>query len=243
MTPPRMPEWAGPESPLVSCIVPAYNSEPYLAEALDSIHAQTHRSLDVIVVDDGSTDGTATVAASYGDSITLVRQPNRGVASARNAGLRRARGEFVAYLDADDLWHPEKLARQLARFRERPGIDLCVSYFENFWASELIEEAQRYQRHPLARPMWGYVFGTLLARRSFLDRAEPLDESLRAGDSLWFAHVVDRGAVLDVIPDVLMRRRFHTANMTRAEAPGQMKDFARFVKARLDAQRRRMQAG
>jgi glycosyltransferase involved in cell wall biosynthesis len=224
--------------PLVSCIIPAYNSERYLAEALDSVLAQTHRPLQVIVVDDGSTDGTAALAARYGEAITLLRQPNRGVASARNCGLRRATGEFVAYLDADDLWHPEKLTRQLARFQERPEIDLSVTHFQNFWVPELVEEAKRYDGHPLAHPTWSYVFGTLLARHAFLDRVEALDEGVRQGDSLWFVHVIDQGAVLDVIPDVLMRRRFHTANMTRTEASDQMRDFARFVKARLDARRR-----
>jgi glycosyltransferase involved in cell wall biosynthesis len=101
-------------APLISCIVPVFNGERYLGEALDSILAQTYRPLEVVVVDDGSAEGAAAVVARYRDQIRPLFQPNAGQAAARNLGLSVARGEFVAFLDADDLWHPEKLARQMA---------------------------------------------------------------------------------------------------------------------------------
>src|SRR5689334_9621809 len=138
--------------PLVSCVVPVYNGERYLAEALDSILAQTHRPLQAIVADDGSTDGTAAVAAAYGDRVLVLRQANAGPAAARNLGLAAARGEYVAFLDADDLWHPRKLERQLARFRARPQLDYCVSLMQNFWMPELAEEAARYRAHRRGQP-------------------------------------------------------------------------------------------
>jgi len=99
------------QSPLISCIVPVYNGERYLKEALDSILVQTHCPLEIIVADDGSTDGTASVVAGYGEGVKHLWQPNAGETAARNMGLSAAQGEFVAFLDADDLWHPEKLAR------------------------------------------------------------------------------------------------------------------------------------
>src|SRR5437870_1421497 len=122
---------------LISCIVSVYNGERYLREALDSILAQTHRPLEIIVADDGSTDRTASVAVGYGDQIRYLCQPNAGTASACNLGLSAAQGDFVAFLAADDLWHPEKLARQITRFRERPQLDLCVTHVKNFWIPEL----------------------------------------------------------------------------------------------------------
>jgi glycosyltransferase involved in cell wall biosynthesis len=125
------------EPHVVSCIVPVYNGERYLAEALESILGQTYRSLEVIVVDDGSTDGTAAVLATYRQRITCLHQTNAGHAAARNRGLAVARGEFVAFLDADDLWHPEKLARQMARFQARPELDASVTHVQNFWMAEL----------------------------------------------------------------------------------------------------------
>ena len=103
-------------APTVTCIVPVFNGERYLREALDSIVAQSHQTLDVLLVDDGSTDASAAVAKSYGDRIRYFFQPNAGPAAARNVGLAAAQGEFVAFLDADDRWHPEKLTLQLARF-------------------------------------------------------------------------------------------------------------------------------
>jgi glycosyltransferase involved in cell wall biosynthesis len=99
--------------PTVSVVIPAYNAEAYLREALDSVFAQTRPPDEVVVVDDGSTDRTSEVAASYGDRVRLLRQPNRGEAAARNAGVLAARGALIAFLDADDTWLPRYLESQL----------------------------------------------------------------------------------------------------------------------------------
>jgi glycosyltransferase involved in cell wall biosynthesis len=112
----------------VSCIVPVFNGERFVAEALESILAQTYRPIDVIVADDGSTDGTAAILSGYGGRIRVVTQPTAGPAATRNLGLEAARGEFVAFLDADDVWHPEKLAKQVRRFAARPGLQACVTH-------------------------------------------------------------------------------------------------------------------
>lgn len=108
-----------PDLPLVSVIVPAYNAESTLAATLQSVSAQSHTRLEIIVVDDGSTDATAALVESIQKTeprLALVRQANAGVAAARNAGLARAKGDLVSWLDADDLWHPSKLAKQLEAF-------------------------------------------------------------------------------------------------------------------------------
>lgn len=104
-------------STLVSVVVPCFNAAVTLSRTLASARAQTHERLEIIVVDDGSTDGSAEVAKAHGridPRVTVLRQPNGGVAAARNAGISAARGRFVAPLDADDIWHPDKIARQLA---------------------------------------------------------------------------------------------------------------------------------
>ncbi|MDQ3280427.1 MAG: glycosyltransferase [Acidobacteriota bacterium] len=100
-------------SPLVSVVIPVYNGERFVAQAIDSVLAQTMTNHEVVVVNDGSTDGTAGLLASYGDRIRVHHQKNGGVASARNAGVRAARSGFIAFLDADDVWLPEKLERQM----------------------------------------------------------------------------------------------------------------------------------
>jgi glycosyltransferase involved in cell wall biosynthesis len=207
---------------LTSCIVPVYNGERYLGETLDSILAQTYRPIEIIVVDDGSTDGTAAVAAGYGDRVRYVWQANAGEAAARNRGLNAAEGEFIAFDDADDLWSPEKLARQMARMAERPEIDLCFTSFINFWTAELAEEQRHYQNHPLSRPQSGWSTSTLLARRAVFDKfGKFIDDRARlaGGDSMiWFLRASERGAVIDVLGDILMQRRLHAANLSRTNA-------------------------
>jgi glycosyltransferase involved in cell wall biosynthesis len=117
-------------SPLVSVVVPAYDAEPYLADSVGSALRQTWRELEVVVVDDGSGDGTAALAARLGEAdprVRLVRQANGGLSAARNAGLLAARGEYVCFLDADDAYLPDKIARQLAFLEAFPRCDLVYS--------------------------------------------------------------------------------------------------------------------
>jgi glycosyltransferase involved in cell wall biosynthesis len=225
--------------PLISCIVPVFNGERYLGEALDSILAQTYRPLEVIVVDDGSTDGTAGVVARYGGRVAYLFQPNAGHAAARNLGLGAARGEFVAFLDADDLWHPEKLARQMARFHARPELDLCVTHVRNFWIPELADGRERHRgrRHGQALP--GYSTVTLLTRRALFESMGRFDPTLRHGDDTeWFLRAADRGAVRELLPDVLVYRRLHHANRSRGLASESRDEYVHILKTRLDDRRR-----
>jgi GT2 family glycosyltransferase len=102
------------ERPLISIIMPVYNGERFIQEAIDSVFAQTEDDFELIVVDDGSTDATLAILETYGDRLTVLRQQNSGHAAARNAAAKISRGQWIAMIDADDLWHPEKLAHQLA---------------------------------------------------------------------------------------------------------------------------------
>jgi glycosyltransferase involved in cell wall biosynthesis len=226
--------------PLISCIVPVFNGERYVKEALDSILAQTYRPLEVLVADDGSTDETAAVVTPYGAPVRYLSQPNAGPAAARNLGLCAARGEFVAFLDADDLWHPEKLALQMARFQARPELDLCVAYVQNFWSRELTDVSPRYRDHPrLTKPWPGYLTQTLLARRTVFDTIGQFDSVLRhSSDTDWFLRAAERGAVMELLADTLVYRRLHRANYSRLEASTSREEYLRLVKASLDRRRR-----
>ncbi len=200
--------------PFVSCIVPVFNGERYLAEALDSILAQTWRPLEVIVVDDGSTDGTAHIAAGYGAEVSYIHQANAGPAAARNRGLDAARGEFIAFLDADDLWHKEKLARQMARFEARPELDLCSAHMENFWSPEVKREEDRPSDGGLAKTQPG-VTQAIVTRRALFDRIGPFDAALMHRDSMeWLSRAADAGAVMETLPDILVFRRIHRDNLS-----------------------------
>jgi glycosyltransferase involved in cell wall biosynthesis len=106
--------------PLISVVIPAHNAEKYLEETLASVHTQTFSDYEIIVVDDGSTDRTAEIASDH-DRVVLLAQTNRGEAGARNTGIRAARGKYVAFLDADDIWLPSKLEKQAARLLAHPS--------------------------------------------------------------------------------------------------------------------------
>jgi glycosyltransferase involved in cell wall biosynthesis len=230
--------------PLVSCIVPVFDGERYLAEAVESILTQTYRPIEVIVVDDGSTDATAAIAEGYGEPVRHVRQPRAGAPAARNRGLQEAVGEFVAFLDADDLWHRDKLAVQLGRFAERPELELSVTHLQNFWIPELQAEAERFRGHPLAAPQPGYVTVTMLARRTLFDRVGGFNTGMTVGDPMeWFVRAAEHRAVMELLPQILVWRRMHQANLSwesggqRRMTPAMQAALARVVKESLDRRR------
>ena len=226
------------ELPLISCVVPVFNGERYLAEALESILKQSYRSLEIIVVDDGSTDGTAAVMDHYAGQARLLRQANAGTAAARNLGLNAAQGEFVAFLDADDLWHPEKLERQMARFQARPELDYCVAHVQNFWVPELIEEEKRFRDHRISKALPGYTTGTLLVRHVCFDAVGFFDATIRhADDTEWFLRASEHGATMELLSDVLLYRRLHQNNSSRLRASNSRDQYLQVLKTALDRRR------
>jgi glycosyltransferase involved in cell wall biosynthesis len=223
---------------LISCIIPVFNGQTYLAEAIDSILKQSYRPIEIIIVDDGSTDGTAMVAERYNQQIRYLRQANAGTAAARNLGLSVAAGEFVAFLDADDLWHPEKLARQMACFQESDALDYCVSHVQNFWIPELIEEEKNFCDHRISKPLPGYVTGTLLTRRDFFNAVGQFNVAIHhADDTEWFLRANERGAIMKLLPDVLLYRRLHYTNLSRVKASNSRDQYLRVLKTFLDRRR------
>ncbi len=166
-------------APAISVVIPMYNSAKWIGGALDCVLSQTCRDYEIIVVDDGSTDDGAEIVARYGDPrITLISQSNRGLAGARNTGIRNARGRYVALLDADDRWHPDKLAEHVAHLDKYADIDV------GFCWSKLIDEngcelglTQRPPKGPIdaktifCRNPVGNGSAAVI-RRTFLDRIE-----------------------------------------------------------------------
>jgi len=113
--------------PTVSAVIPVHNGQAYVAEAIESVLAQSHAAIECLVIDDGSTDGTGDAVAGFGDAVTYVRQAQSGVSSARNRGTELAQGELVAFLDHDDIWLPDKLVRQIETMQtDRPTMVLCA---------------------------------------------------------------------------------------------------------------------
>jgi glycosyltransferase involved in cell wall biosynthesis len=119
-------------APLVSVIIPTYNRAVLLSEAVNSVLLQTYQNIEIIVIDDGSTDNTTEVMAAFGDRVRYTRRPNAGVNAARNLGLKQARGEFVALLDSDDLWAPFKIELQVRLLRTFTDLGFTFSNFQIF---------------------------------------------------------------------------------------------------------------
>ncbi len=226
-------------SALVSCIVPVHNGERYLGETLDSIAAQSHRPIEVIVVDDGSTDDSPAIARTHRSGARVVSQPQAGHAAARNRGVAAAAGAFVAFLDADDLWLPGKLARQLAAFDARPELDVVFTHLESFLSPDAaLDEVNAGE---LGRTIPGYSSVTLLARRRAFDTVGLFDPSLsHANDRDWFLRAADAGVATEMIPEVLVRRRLHARNRSRLLAAQSQAEYLRLLKRSID---RRRQSG
>ncbi len=222
---------------MISCIIPAHNAERFLQEALDSVLAQTYRPIEVVVVDDGSSDGTADVARSAGDSVVYIHQANAGASAARIRGIEATTGDLISLLDADDVWLPEKLERQVAEFSARPELDALFTHVQNFWIDELREEAERFRDHRIAKPLPGYVADTMMVRRSAFARFGPFERVHHGEVTEWILRARHAGATIDILPDVLTRRRLHQSNLSRVLQDRSRDRFLHIVKAHLDRER------
>lgn len=200
-------------APLVSVIVPVRNAMPFLSEALRSIVAQDVVPVEVLVVDGASTDGSREAALTF-PHVRLVEQPGCGLAAARNLGLDVAQGDWIAFLDADDLWPPHSLAARLSYLAQRPSSLGIIGQVQRFLQPGTpLPEA--YANGWLQRPAIGCTPGALLAQRRLFDLVGRFDETLTLGsDSDWFARAGDMGAPLDTLALVTLHKRIHGANLS-----------------------------
>ncbi len=200
----------------ISVIIPVYNQERYLGDAIDSVLAQTYTDYELIVVDDGSTDGTPEVIASYGLRVRGFRKPNGGGASALNLGISQAQGDWIAWLSSDDLWEPHKLALQVEAIGQSPTVGLVFSDDLRIDShGRVIGESYAWcPRTKLAQQVWlarkCFINGsTALIRHDVFDNVGLFDETERFAPDydLWF-RIVQRYDVLH-IPEPLVRYRVH----------------------------------
>ncbi len=209
-------------APVVSVVIPVFNTERYIVEAIESVLAQDLADIEVIVVDDGSTDGSAQRAAEVA-GVRVIRQPNAGIGAARNTGVAAANGRFIAFLDADDLWTDGHLSKML---RAIDGFDAVFGQIVQF--GEAREET---------RPQAALLAGTMLISRDAYDRVGPFAEGLRLGEFIdWWARAEELGLKWTQIPDVVLRRRIHTSNTGIVQAANRI-DYARVLRSALERRR------
>jgi glycosyltransferase involved in cell wall biosynthesis len=193
--------------PDVSVIIPAYNAAPFLGQAIASIKSQQHSRLEILVVDDASQDQTASLAKHHGANLIQLPQ-NLGTAAARNAGIAQAQGELIAFLDADDLWSPHKLERQVAALKRFPQLQGVTSLLRPF----------SQDAGWLAAPQPNFIpsFGTALLRRQVFGEIGLCNPIFRLCDDVdWFNRAREVNIRLALMPQALLFYRQHQNNISK----------------------------
>jgi glycosyltransferase involved in cell wall biosynthesis len=224
-----------PQKPTISVIIPVYNGEKYLSESIESVLKQYYSPLEVVVVDDGSTDESGNIARKY-DSVRIVSQANQGIGGARNTGVKNSSGKFIAFLDADDYWPPEKLSLQYQAWKKQNGRPMIFGYAEQFHSSDPGEEVTR-PIDPRYKRIAGFVAGTLfIGRDHFLDVGY-FDTSLKTGEFIdWYLKAEESGLQSVMLPQTLLHRRVHSGNHGIRQRRFQS-EYVRVIKAALDRKR------
>lgn len=217
----------------ICVIIPVYNGERFLATAIANVKKQNYPNLEILVIDDGSTDGTAEVAAQFGDSIHYIFQENRGPAAARNCGIQKATGDAIAFLDVDDLWSEDKLHLQANYLKKNPEVEIVQGLIQN------MKPDDEGNFEPTEIP-YNYInIGSALYRKSVFDRVGFYDETLKfAEDTDWFIRAWENGVTKAVLDRVTLFYRKHPENMTAGKNLVEL-GFVRIYKKHLDRCRQR----
>lgn len=222
---------------LVSVIMPVYNGERYLGGAIANILAQDYRPIEIIVVNDGSTDDTETVARRCGRDIIYVVQENLGPAAARNRGLRMASGDIVGFLDVDDLWSENKLRIQLGRLAGDLSVEIVLGLSQPMKLQSGGEGKVKFEKW--YDPFCAFVVGAAVFKKSVFDRVGFFDETLYFGeDTDWFMRARETGVKITILQEVSLFYRRHGSNMT-LDAAERNRYLIRAFKKSLDRRRQR----
>ncbi|MCH8245132.1 MAG: glycosyltransferase family 2 protein [Bacteroidetes bacterium] len=218
---------------VVSVVIPVHNGAKYLKQAVESVRCQRWPNLEILIVDDGSTDDTADVARSLGASIQLISQEQSGAAVARNRGVAEAQGKWLAFLDADDLWTESKLELQINTLQSNPSIDIVFGHVVQFICPTLsVKEKALLACPPDAVP--GFHPGTmLLEKATFLNIGE-FDTQWDVGEFVdWYAKAIEMGVKSTMLTDILMKRRLHNTNQGIYKRDSYSRDYLRILRASL----------
>lgn len=214
----------------ISVIIPVYNGDVFLAEAVDSIKRQDHQSLEIIIVDDGSTDRTAQVAAGFNGEVRYVYQANSGPPAARNNGLKMARGNVIGFLDADDLWAANKLEVQLARLSDSPAVEIVLGRTQR--VKSIREVSGKSTFAMLSDPTVSLSLGSAIFRTSVFAKVGFLDETLyHCDDWDWFIRARELGVVMEIHQEVTQFYRRHDNNVTNHTERGRYYTFLMLKKS------------
>lgn len=215
--------------PLVSVIVPVYNGQKFLDASLNSITSQTYPNLETIIVDDGSTDNSLEIAENWPGQKTIIKQKNGDVAAARNAGVRASKGEFIAFLDQDDIWESEKIEQQMACFLKSPDLDLVFTDLIKFFPEGKKHHAS--DKHKIASSLNSenlfkklviknvLMPSAVMVKKSSFEKAGGFDESFKTcGDYELWLRMASKGMNFYYLPKPLTLYRYHGGNTSKKTA-------------------------
>ena len=223
--------------PLVSVVIPVFNGERFLREAVQSVLAQNYAPVEIIIVDDGSTDGTATVARSFPETVCYLHQANKGPAAARNRGIERAEGSLIAFADADDLWPAVKLELHLPYLIREPTIEIVMGRIQQVLLSKSV--TGQTQANEIGEPVFSVNLGSAVIRRSVFERVGLFDETMRYSEDVdWFMRAREGGVRIKTIDAITIFYRQHEQNMTRGKSPSEL-NVLKALKRSLDRRRER----
>lgn len=223
------------QMPLVSVIIPVFNGEKYIKQTLESVINQTYKNLEIIVVDDGSIDATADIVKSF-SNIKYIYQENTGPARARNVGVENSSGEYLAFLDQDDQWVPEKINTQMQAFAENEKLDYTIAY-QQILLKDNCKKPHWLKAEFLEQPVLGFLPGTLLVKRSaFFNIGAFTEKYVNASDADWFYKAADFGLILEIIPKTLLLRFIHDSNHSN-KINNLHYDLVRLIKASINRKR------
>lgn len=219
--------------PSVTVVMAVYNGEKYLREALNSILEQTYQNIEIILVDDGSSDQTREIAASYGSDVRYIFQPNQGQPMAQNLGISLSKSPYIAFLDADDLYNPEKTRLQVHFLEQHPEVDFVLGYVEQFFSPDMSLEHQK--KKLCLSGIWpGYLSVAGLFRRECFETVGLFKEIQRIGLFVeWYMRAEEKGLKNKLIPEQVCRRRIHENNMT-TQAQDPRGEYLQIVKKALE---------
>lgn len=216
----------------ISVIIPCFNAARYIGEAIESVLTQTLSSHEIIVIDDGSTDDSAKVIAGFNQHVRYIHQENQGISAARNRGIAEVSGDFIAFLDADDLWPNDSLKTRWNCLSTSPEIDYAYGWVEPFLSPDVSPEAGRTLGAVVeARP--GRLAGSLLLRRKVVAAVGNFDSKFQIGETMdWVARIDAAGFSSRDVGGIVLRRRVHGANTVIKERKMQS-DYLRVLRAAI----------
>jgi glycosyltransferase involved in cell wall biosynthesis len=220
---------------LVSVVVPVHNSERYLEDALQSIFNQDYQPIEVIAVDDGSTDSSAKIAKSF-KNLQYIYQINQGPSAARNTGIKTSQGEFIAFLDSDDMWMPDKLSLQISYLLSHTGVGFVVAHRRMF-IEKGVKKPLWYKENIFQEDSVCFSASAMVAWSNTFQEVGLYNPSYRFGENAeWLTRAKDAGVRYEILPETLLISRVHDKNLTH-QLDEMRPNILRALKASIDRKR------